>query len=147
MEIAIKDTTICYAPGHCPNHPNKVIKTVPKPLPQIIIEHDTVAAQLDTAIIAQVKDTLHVEAPQPVKIKMPVFDTLKPVSVSLLNQPTYTPVITQSVRKSPEIEKPMNIDLLCNSVVFGFALYLTANYFATCGAAWRGMFNELRNLA
>ena len=147
MEIAIKDTTICYAPGHCPNHPNKANKTAPKTLPQIIIAHDTVAAQLDTAIIAQAPEPLHVETPQPVKIKMPVFDTLKPVSVSLLNEPTYIPVINQSVRKAPEIEKPMNIDLLCNSVVFGFALYLTARYVVTCGAAWRSMFNELRNLA
>jgi len=136
MNKAIKDSTVCKYPGKCANHP---LKHLPAP--------DTVAAQIDTAIIAQAPEALHVEAPQPVKIKMPVFDTLKPVNVSLLNQPTYTPVITQSVRKAPEIEKPMNIDLLCNSVVFGFALFLTARYVVTCGAAWRSMFNELRNLA
>lgn len=136
MNKAIKDSTICKYPGKCANHP---LKHLPAP--------DTVAAQLDTAIIAQAPEALHVETPQPVKIKMPVFDTLKPVSVSLSNEPTYTPVITQSVRNTPEIEKPMNIDLLCNSVVFGFALFLTARYVVTCGAAWRSMFNELRNLA
>lgn len=136
MDNLIKDSTVCKYPGKCANHP---LKHVPAP--------DTVAAQIDTAIIAQAPEPLHVETPQPVKIKMPVFDTLNPVSVSLLNEPTYTPVITQSVRNTPEIEKPMNIDLLCNSVVFGFALYLTANYVATCGAAWRSMFNELRNLS
>lgn len=136
MSNLINDSTVCKYPGKCANHP---LKHLPAP--------DTVAAQLDTAIIAQAPKKLHIETPQPVKIKMPVFDTLKPVSVSLLNEPTYTPVITQSVRKAPEIEKPMNIDLLCNSVVFGFALYLTARYVVTCGAAWRSMFNELRNLA
>ena len=136
MDNLIKDSTVCKYPGKCANHP---LKHLPAP--------DTVAAQLDTAIIVQAPKALHVEIPQPVKIKMPVFDTLKPVSVSLLDEPTYTPVITQSVRNTPEIEKPMNIDLLCNSVVFGFALFLTARYVVTCGAAWRSMFNELRNLA
>ena len=136
MNKLINDSTVCKYPGKCANHPLK-----PK------VMHDTVAVQLDTSIIAQAPEPLEVETPQPVKIKMPVFDTLKPVSVSLLNEPTYTPVITQSVRKAPEIEKPMNIDLLCNSVVFSFALYLTARYVVTCGAAWRGMFKELRNLA
>jgi len=136
MNKAIKDSTICKYPGKCANHPLKHLSAP-----------DTVAAQLDTAIITQAPEPLNVETPQPVKIKMPVFDTLKPVSVSLSNEPTYTPVITQSVRNTLEIEKPMNIDLLCNSVVFGFALFLTARYLVTCGAAWRSMFNELRNLA
>jgi len=40
----------------------------------------------------------------------------------------------------------MNYDILLNGVVFSFTLWLSAKYLIGCGAAWRSLITELRNV-
>jgi hypothetical protein len=76
--------------------------------------------------------------------KMQAIDTIKPCNVSLLTEQTYTPVIIHEVRKAPEMEQPMQYDLLINAALFTFMLGLTAKYVLTCSGAWVNLFNDLR---
>lgn len=125
------DTIYCTSPGNCPNHPNRPnTKAVPK-----------VVAKVDTAHI----DTLPMVDVAPVKkIIHYASDSIKPVDVSLLSESTYHTIKIHEVRKQPEIEEPMNIDLLCNSITFAFMLAVAAKYAITCGPSWASLFNELK---
>lgn len=126
------DTIYCASPGHCPNHPNRPnTKIVAK-----VIHQDTIAA-----------DTLPIEVAKVMPVKKIIHyasDSIQPVDVSLLSQSTYHTIKIHEVRKQPEIEEPMNIDLLCNSITFAFMLAVAAKYAITCGPSWASLFNELR---
>ncbi len=125
------DTIYCASPGHCPNHPNR-------PNTKIVAK---VVAKVDTAHI----DTVPMVDVAPVKkIIHYASDSIQPVDVSLLSESTYHTIKIHQVRNQPEIEEPMNIDLLCNSLTFAFMLAVAAKYAITCGPSWASLFNELR---
>jgi len=126
------DTIHCKNPGHCPNHPVvKVAAQVPMELYQDTIATDTIP--IIVAEIVPLKKIIHLAA-----------DSIQPVDVSLLSESTYhIPKINQ-VRIEPDIEQPMNIDLLCNSLVFTFMLALTAKYAIASAPSWANLFNELK---
>lgn len=126
------DTIQCNNPGHCLNHPVKpIVEVVPT-----VLHQDTIAA--DTLTI-DVSDVL------PIKkiIDLPA-DSIQPVDVSLLSESTYHTIKIHQVRNQPEIEQPMNIDLLCNSITFTFMLAVAAKYAITCAPSWAQLFNELK---
>jgi hypothetical protein len=83
--------------------------------------------------------------PKP-EIVLTAFDTIQPCDVSLLAAPTYYTAKTQPVRNTQDLETPMNYDILLNGVVFSFTLWLSAKYLMTCGAAWRSLIADLRNV-
>jgi hypothetical protein len=83
--------------------------------------------------------------PKP-EIVLTSFDSIQPCDVSLLVEPTYYTAKTYPVRKPQELETPMNYDILLNGVVFSFTLWLSAKYLMTCGAAWRSLITDLRNV-
>jgi hypothetical protein len=83
--------------------------------------------------------------PKPVR-ELTAFDTIQPCDVSLLAEPTYYTAKTYPVRKPQELETPMNYDILLNGVVFSFTLWLSAKYLMGCGAAWRSLITDLRNV-
>jgi hypothetical protein len=100
-----------------------------------------VVAKVDTAHI----DTVPMVDVAPVKkIIHYASDSIQPVDVSLLSESTYHTIKIHQVRNQPEIEEPMNIDLLCNSLTFAFMLAVAAKYAITCGPSWASLFNELR---
>ncbi len=66
------------------------------------------------------------------------------VDVSLLSESTYHTFKIHEVRNQPDIEQPMNIDLLCNSLTFTFMLAVAAKYAVTCAPSWVQLFNELK---
>lgn len=74
------------------------------------------------------------------------FDTIQPCNVSLLAAPTYHTFKSQPVRNVPEIDTPMNYDILFNGIVFSFTLWMSAKYLMSCGAAWRSLISDLRNV-
>ena len=116
-------TVICTNPGHCKNHPVKTL----------LSDLDTLKMDIKTETVKEVAVN-----------KMQAIDTIKPCNVSLLTEQTYTPVIIHEVRKAPEMEKPMQYDLLINAALFTFMLGLTAKYVLTCSGAWANLFNDLR---
>jgi hypothetical protein len=83
--------------------------------------------------------------PKP-EIVLTAFDTIQPCDVSLLAAPTYYRAKTQPVRNTQDLEMPMNYDILLNGVVFSFTLWLSAKYLMGCGAAWRSLIADLRNV-
>ena len=83
--------------------------------------------------------------PKPVR-ELTAFDTIQPCDVSLLAAPTYYTAKTQPVRKTQDLETPMNYDILLNGVVFSFTLWMSAKYLMGCGAAWRSLITDLRNV-
>ena len=84
---------------------------------------------------------------QPSKPKvLTAFDTIQPCDVSLYPAATYYIPKTHSVRNEPNTQTPMNYDILLNGVVFSFTLWLSAKYLMGCGAAWRSLINDLRNV-
>jgi len=74
------------------------------------------------------------------------FDTIQPCDVSLLAAPTYYIPKSQLVRNEPQSETPMNYDILFNGIVFSFTLWMSAKYLMSCGAAWRSLISDLRNV-
>jgi hypothetical protein len=83
--------------------------------------------------------------PKP-EIVLTAFDSIQPCDVSLLAEPTYYTAKTYPVRKPQDFETPMNYDILLNGVVFSFTLWLSAKYLIGCGAAWRSLITDLRNV-
>jgi hypothetical protein len=83
--------------------------------------------------------------PKP-EIVLTAFDTIQPCDVSLLAAPTYYTAKPQPVRNTQDLEMPMNYDILLNGVVFSFTLWLSAKYLMGCGAAWRSLIADLRNV-
>ena len=126
------DTIQCNNPGHCPNHPVRlIVEVVPT-----VIHQDTIAADtlpIEMAEVMPVKKIFHMPA-----------DSIQPVDVSLLSESTYHTFEIHEVRNQPDIEQPMNIDLLCNSLVFTFMLALTAKYAIASAPSWANLFNELK---
>jgi hypothetical protein len=126
------DTIQCNNPGHCPNHPVRpVVEVVPT-----VIHQDTIAA-----------DTLPIEVAEVMPVKKIInysADSIQPVDVSLLSESTYHTFKIHEVRNQPDIEQPMNIDLLCNSLTFTFMLAVAAKYAVTCAPSWVQLFNELK---
>lgn len=126
------DTIQCNNPGHCLNHPVKpIVEVVPTVLHQDTIAADTLP--IDVADVLPIKKIINLPA-----------DSIQPVDVSLLSESTYHTIKIHQVRNQPEIEQPMNIDLLCNSLTFTFMLAVAAKYAITCAPSWGQLFHELK---
>ena len=137
--LANDTTVICTNPGHCKNHPVKAL----------LSDLNTQIEAKDSSTQISALDTLKMDnktetVKEVVVNKMQAIDTIKPCNVSLLSEQTYTPVIIHKVRKSPEMEQPMQYDLLINAALFTFMLGLTAKYMLTCSGAWLNLFEDLR---
>lgn len=105
------------------------------------------ASQVDTSFVQANRESFNYVMKQPKREKvLTAFDTIQPCDVSLLAEPTYYTFKSQPVRNTPEIETPMNYDILFNGVVFGFTLWMSAKYLMGCGAAWRSLISDLRNV-
>jgi hypothetical protein len=107
------------------------------------------AANADTSFAQANRESYEYVMAQP-KAKpekvLTAFDTIQPCDVSLLAAPTYYTAKSQPVRNTQELETPMNYDILLNGVVFSFTLWMSAKYLMGCGAAWRSLINDLRNV-
>ena len=126
------DTIQCNNPGHCLNHPVKpIVEVVPTVMHQDTIAADTLP--IDVADVLPIKKIIDLPA-----------DSIQPVDVSLLSESTYHTIKIHQVRNQPEIEQPMNIDLLCNSLTFTFMLAVAAKYAITCAPSWAQLFKELK---
>jgi hypothetical protein len=112
---------------------------------------DTISWEADTTLVNANKESYEAVIsgtyvhPKP-EIVLTAFDTIQPCDVSLLAAPTYYTAKTQPVRNTQDFEPPMNYDILLNGVVFSFTLWLSAKYLIGCGAAWRSLFTDLRNV-
>ena len=107
------------------------------------------AANADTSFAQANRESYEYVMAQPKakpEIVLTAFDTLQPCDVSLLAAPTYYTAKSQPVRKPQELETPMNYDILFNGIVFSFTLWMSAKYLIGCGAAWRSLINDLRNV-
>ena len=107
------------------------------------------AANADTSFAQANRESYEYVMAQPKakpEIVLTAFDTIQPCDVSLLAAPTYYTAKSQPVRKPQELETPMNYDILLNGVVFSFTLWMSAKYLMGCGAAWRSLINDLRNV-
>lgn len=105
------------------------------------------APQIDTSFAQANRESFNYVMKQPRREKvLTAFDTIQPCSVSLLAAPTYHTFKSQPVRNAAEIETPMNYDILFNGVVFSFTLWMSAKYLMSCGAAWRALISDLRNV-
>jgi len=103
--------------------------------------------EADTSFAQANRESFEYVMAQPRKEKvLTAFDTIQPCDVSLLAAPTYYTAKTQPVRNTQDLETPMNYDILLNGVVFSFTLWLSAKYLMTCGAAWRSLIADLRNV-
>lgn len=103
--------------------------------------------EADTSFAQANRESFEYVMAQPRKEKvLTAFDTIQPCDVSLLAAPTYYTAKTQPVRNTQDLETPMNYDILLNGVVFSFTLWLSAKYLMGCGAAWRSLINDLRNV-
>jgi hypothetical protein len=141
MIIPQKWVQVCSAVGHCKNHPIKFV----------LVNENEVNSVLDTTVTVQNIDTLQHIAEMPIVVVkqekvINSFDTIQPCDVSLLDNGTYYTPKTNLVRTSQEMESPMNYDLLANSIVFAFAILLTAKYAISCIPAWRSLFSELKQV-
>jgi hypothetical protein len=103
--------------------------------------------EADTSFAQANRESFEAVMAQPRKEKvLTAFDTIQPCDVSLLEAPTYYTAKTQPVRNTQDLETPMNYDILLNGVVFSFTLWMSAKYLMTCGAAWRSLIADLRNV-
>jgi hypothetical protein len=125
------DTIQCTNPGHCKNHP--VVQVIEMP-----IIADSVS------VVKEKMEIVDIVNPVVNKVIHTSIDTIRPDDVSLISESTYSPVIIHQVRNQPEIEQPMNFDLLINSLLFSFMLVLSAKYVLTCGPSWASLFRELK---
>jgi hypothetical protein len=112
---------------------------------------DTMSYEVDTAFVNANKESYEAVIsgayvhPKP-EVVLTAFDTLSPCDLSLYPQPTAYTLKSQPVRNTQNLETPMNYDILLNGVVFSFTLWLSAKYLIGCGAAWRSLFTDLRNV-
>jgi hypothetical protein len=112
---------------------------------------DTMSWEVDTTLVNANKESYDAVIsgayvhPKP-EIVLTAFDTIQPCDVSLLAAPTYYTAKPQPVRNTQDLETPMNYDILLNGVVFSFTLWLSAKYLIGCGAAWRSLIADLRNV-
>jgi hypothetical protein len=112
---------------------------------------DTMSWEVDTTFVNANKESYEAVIsgayahPKP-EVVLTAFDTLTPCDLSLYPQPTAYTLKTQPVRNTQDFETPMNYDILLNGVVFSFTLWLSAKYLMGCGAAWRSLFTDLRNV-
>jgi hypothetical protein len=112
---------------------------------------DTMSWDVDTTLVNANKESYEAVIsgayvhPKP-EIVLTAFDTIQPCDVSLLAAPTYYRAKPQPVRNTQDLEMPMNYDILLNGVVFSFTLWLSAKYLMGCGAAWRSLIADLRNV-
>lgn len=107
------------------------------------------AANADTSFAQANRESFKAVMAQPKakpEIVLTAFDTIQPCDVSLLAAPTYYTAKPQPVRNTQDLEMPMNYDILLNGVVFSFTLWLSAKYLMGCGAAWRSLIADLRNV-
>lgn len=137
--LANDTTVICTNPGNCKNHPVKTL----------LSDLNTQTEAKDSSAQISALDTLKMdikdEAVKEFVInKLQAIDTIKPCNVSLLTEQTYTPLTIHEVRKAPEMEQPMQYDILINAALFTFMLGLTAKYVLTCSGAWLNLFEDLR---
>ena len=103
--------------------------------------------EADTSFAQANRKSFEAVMAQPRKEKvLTAFDTIQPCDVSLLAAPTYYTAKPQPVRNTQDLETPMNYDILLNGVVFSFTLWLSAKYLMGCGAAWRSLIADLRNV-
>jgi hypothetical protein len=112
---------------------------------------DTMSYEVDTAFVNANKESYEAIIsgayvhPKP-EVVLTAFDTLTPCDLSLYPQPTAYTLKSQPVRNTQDFETPMNYDILLNGVVFSFTLWLSAKYLIGCGAAWRSLFTDLKNV-
>jgi hypothetical protein len=112
---------------------------------------DTMSYEVDTAFVNANKESYEAVIsgayvhPKP-EVVLTAFDTLSPCDLSLYPQPTAYTLKSQPVRNTQNLETPMNYDILLNGVVFSFTLWLSAKYLIGCGAAWRSLITDLRNV-
>ena len=107
------------------------------------------AANADTSFAQANRESYEYVMAQPKakpEIVLTAFDTIQPCDVSLLAAPTYYTAKSQPVRKPQDLETPMDYNILLNGVVFSFTLWMSAKYLMGCGAAWRSLINDLRNV-
>lgn len=105
------------------------------------------APKADTSFAQANRESFEYVIAQPRKeIVLTAFDTIQPCDVSLLAAPTYHTFKSQPVRNAAEIDTPMNYDILFNGIVFSFTLWMSAKYLMGCGAAWRSLISDLRNV-
>ena len=103
------------------------------------------AANADTSFAQANRESFEAVMAQPRKEKvLTAFDTIQPCDVSLLAAPTYYTVKPQPVRNTPNLETPMDYDILLNGIVFSFTLWMSAKYLMGCGAAWSNLLHDLR---
>lgn len=103
--------------------------------------------EVDTSFAQANRESFKHVMEQPRKeIVLTAFDTIQPCDVSLLAEPTYYTFKSQPVRNAQEIDMPMSYDILFNGVVFSFTLWMSAKYLMSCGAAWRALISELREV-
>jgi hypothetical protein len=141
---------VCTAIGHCKNHPMKFILI--DDTTSNTVNTDTLSAQsvsLDSCAYEKTAE-LSVDRHDVVHIKHhkidTSLDTIQPCDVSLLQQGTYHVPKINVVRTSKEIDTPMNYDLLANSMVFSFMLWISAKYVIASIPCWKEMFNEINQL-
>jgi hypothetical protein len=144
MKETPKDTIICHYVGRCKNHPIKDTA--------IIDTSITVDCGVDTSFAQSNRESFQAvikgsyENPKPENV-LTAFDTIKPCDVSLFTIGTYYVPKSIPVRKTAEMETPMNYDILANGVVFTFMLLLSAKYIITCIPAWKALISDLKHIA
>ena len=95
------------------------------------------APEADTSFAASNRESFQAVIAQPIKPKvLTAFDTIQPCDVSLYPAATYYTPKTHSVRNEPEMQTPMNYDILANGIVLTFTMLLTIKYAMGCAAAW-----------
>ena len=104
-------------------------------------------ANADTSLQQANRESFEYVMAQPRKEKvLTAFDTIQPCDVSLLAAPTYYTAKSQPVRKTQDLETPMNYDILANGIVLTFTMLLTIKYALGCVPAWRSLIADLRSV-
>ena len=102
---------------------------------------------VDTSFAQANRESFQAVMAQPAKPKvLTAFDTIQPCDVSLFPAATYYIPKTHAVRNEPEMQTPMNYDILANGIVLTFTMLLTVKYALGCVPAWRAFLSDLRSV-
>ncbi len=105
------------------------------------------APEADTSFQQANRESFQAVMAQPAKPKvLTAFDTIQPCDVSLYPAATYYIPKTHAVRNEPEMQTPMNYDILANGIVLTFTMLLTIKYALGCVPAWRAFLSDLRSV-
>jgi len=101
----------------------------------------------DTSFQQANRESFQAVMAQPPKPKvLTAFDTIQPCDVSLYPAATYYIPKTHAVRNEPQMQTPMNYDILANGIVLTFTMLLTIKYALGCVPAWRAFLSDLRSV-